>query len=111
MVVTLDNRPPEAEFAIPFGPSSNCTLDICPIEWTVYNYRPIVGVNAMFIGLYALAMLVHIYLGIRWREIWFMVFMILGCMSEIVGYTGRIIMYANPFSFPGFMTQIGEFTS
>ena len=35
-----------------------------------------------------------------------MTFMILGCLVEIIGYIGRIIMYNNPFSFPGFMIQI-----
>lgn len=56
--------------------------------------------------MYAIAMLVHIYLGIRWRTWGFMTFMILGCISEIIGYVGRIIMYTNPFSFPGFIIQI-----
>ncbi|CAM1509006.1 Fc.00g027450.m01.CDS01 [Cosmosporella sp. VM-42] len=89
-----------------FGPDSNCTLDICPLEWSVYKYRPSLPTNIVFLILYALAMAVHIYLGVRWKSWGFMTFMILGCFVEIIGYVGRIIMYNNPFSFPGFMIQI-----
>lgn len=35
-----------------------------------------------------------------------MAFMIAGCLSEIIGYAGRIVMYNNPFSFSAFMVQI-----
>jgi hypothetical protein len=31
----------------------------------------------------------------------------LGCLSEICGYAGRIIMWRNPWDFSGFMLQIG----
>lgn len=34
--------------------------------------------------------------------------MILGCLSEVIGYAGRIMLYNNPFSFVGFMIQIGK---
>jgi hypothetical protein len=94
---------------IPFGPDSNCTLDLCPIEWFVYRYRPSRAANGGFLAIYAIAMIVHIILGIRWKSWWFMSFMIAGCMFEIIGYAGRIALWYNPFSFGGFMIQIGEF--
>lgn len=89
-----------------FGPGANCTLALCPVEWSVYQYRPNLAANVVFLILFALAMLIHIYLGIRWKSWFFMSFMIMGCMVEIIGYVGRIIMHDNPFSFPGFMIQI-----
>lgn len=94
-----------------FGPESNCTLDLCPIEWSVYQYRPSLPANAIFIVLYVLAMIAHIYLGIRWRERFFMIFMLLGCLFEIIGYIGRLVLYKNPFSFAGFMLQVVFVTS
>ncbi|KAJ4328326.1 hypothetical protein N0V84_001197 [Fusarium piperis] len=96
---------------IVFGPDANCTLELCPLEWSVYKYRPSLASNVIFIVLYALAMGVHIFLGIRWRTWFYMVFMILGCLFEIIGYIGRLLMYSNPFSFPGFMIQIVFITS
>lgn len=95
-------------YIIVFGPSANCTLDLCPLEYSVYRYRPSLPANIVFIVLYALALLVHAYLGFRWKQIWFMVCVILGCLVEIVGYIGRILMHGNPFLFAGFMTQIGK---
>lgn len=40
-----------------------------------------------------------------------MSFMMLGCIFEIIGYIGRIILYNNPFNFGGFMIQIVFITS
>ncbi|CAI6089510.1 unnamed protein product [Clonostachys chloroleuca] len=89
-----------------FGPGSNCTLEICPLDWSVYKYQPSLSANATFLALFGLAMVMHIYLGIRWRSWWFMAFMISGCIFEMIGYGGRIMLYKNPFSFPGFLIQI-----
>lgn len=94
-----------------FGPDANCTLELCPIQWSVYQYRPSLVANGIFIGLYATAMLVHIFLGVRWRSWFYMSMMILGCLAEIVGYIGRIILHGNPWSFAGFMIQIVFITS
>lgn len=91
---------------ITFGPESNCTLDLCSIDWTVYKYRPSLPANVIFIVLYVIAMLVHIYLGVRWRSWGFMILMICGCIWAIVGYVGRLILFMNPWSFQGFLIQI-----
>lgn len=89
-----------------FGPGANCTLELCPVEWSVYQYRPSFAANLAFLLLYALLGGIHTFLGWRWRSWWFAVFMILGCTSEVIGYTGRMLLWKNPFSFPGFMLQI-----
>ncbi|KAM5345855.1 hypothetical protein ACJ41O_011716 [Fusarium nematophilum] len=107
--MSSDMAPPDN--LVIFGPDANCTLDLCPIEWSVYQYRPSLPSNIVFIILYALAMGIHIFLGIRWRSWFYMTFMILGCFFEIIGYIGRILLYSNPFSFPGFMIQIVFITS
>ncbi|KAF5007884.1 hypothetical protein FDECE_5799 [Fusarium decemcellulare] len=89
-----------------FGPGANCTLDLCPIEWTVYQYRPSLPANIVFVFLYAVALSVHIYLGIRWRTWGFMAFMVLGCVYALIGYCARIILWTDPWSFGGFMAQM-----
>ena len=91
---------------ISFGPDANCTLSTCPLDWTVYQYRPSLGANVSFIVLFFLAMCVHIYLGIRWRSFGFMTFMIIGCIWAMIGYAGRIMLWENPWSFTGFLIQI-----
>ncbi|PHH75812.1 hypothetical protein CDD83_4350 [Cordyceps sp. RAO-2017] len=89
-----------------FGPNANCTLDTCPAEWSIYGLRPSLAANTTFLVLFALIGIVHTYLGFRWRSWGFMGGMMLGCLNEIIGYAGRIMLWYNPFSFVGFMVQI-----
>ncbi|KAF6821035.1 parasitic phase-specific protein psp-1 [Colletotrichum sojae] len=103
--------PPLPPYVVIFGPDGNCTLDLCPIEYSLYKYRPNLAVNVLFLALFAVAGAIHVFLGIRWRSWWFMSFMLAGCLSEIVGYVGRILMHANPFQFAAFMLQIVFITS
>lgn len=91
-----------------FGPDGNCTLDICPIEASLYGYRPRMSASIAFIVLYSLSACVHIYLGWRWKKWFFMSCMVLGALDAIAGYIGRIMLYNNPFDFNGFMLQISE---
>lgn len=104
-------RLPSGQPIIVFGPDANCTLALCPIEWSVYQYQPSLAANGFFLAFYALAGLIHIGLGVRWRTTWFMVCMLLGCLFEIIGYVGRILLHGNPFMFPGFMIQITFITT
>ncbi|KAH7322724.1 RTA1 like protein-domain-containing protein [Stachybotrys elegans] len=96
---------------ISFGPDANCTLELCPIEASVYQYRPSLPANIIFLVLFGLAVIVHGYLGFRWRSYLYMVLMQLGCIMGMVGYAGRIMMWVNPFSFIGFMLQVVFITS
>lgn len=96
---------------ISYGPNANCTLDLCPIQYSLYQYRPSLPVNAVFAGLFGLAFILHVAMSISYREWGFMTCMALGCIDEAVGYGGRIMMYQNPFSFTGFLMQISEYLS
>ncbi|PLB48744.1 RTA1-domain-containing protein [Aspergillus steynii IBT 23096] len=91
---------------VSFGPNANCTLDTCPIEASILQYRPSVPANVIFIVVFALAMLVHIFQGIRTGSWGFMVNMVCGCILEIAGYVGRVLLHGNPFIFSGFLMQI-----
>lgn len=99
---------PPSEQTNAFGPDSPCNLDICPIEWSIYTFRPSLAGNITFLALFALIGIVHGYLGFRWKSWGFMAGMLMGCVAEIAGYIGRIMLYYNPFSFNGFMVQIGK---
>ncbi|KAK1255066.1 hypothetical protein MKX08_009061 [Trichoderma sp. CBMAI-0020] len=91
---------------ITFGADANCTLSVCPVEESILGYRPWLAANIFFTAYFGAVALVHVYLGWRWKSWGFMVGMLLGCASEIIGYIGRIILWNNPFSFPGFMINI-----
>ena len=38
-----------------------------------------------------------------------MAMMAMGCVSEMIGYGGRILLWENPFGFTGFLVQISKF--
>lgn len=90
------------------GKDSNCTIAVCPVELSVYGYRPSLPLSAVLIALYAISIIVQVVLGWRYKTWGYMTAMILGAVDEIIGYVGRILMYQNPFAQPGFIMQIGE---
>lgn len=92
---------------VTFGPDANCTLELCPISTTVYEYRPSLAANITFIALFSIAMLIHLILGFRWKQWWYMACMVVGCIDEILGYAGRVWMYYSPWKFEAFMIQVG----
>ncbi|KAB5558664.1 RTA1 like protein-domain-containing protein [Coniochaeta sp. 2T2.1] len=100
------SNPADSQYLVGFGPDANCTLALCGVEHSVYRYRPSLVANSIFIALFALAMAVHVGLGIRWKTWWFMWCVIVGCVAEIIGYAGRVMMWYNPFKFTAFMIQI-----
>ncbi|KAM0452974.1 hypothetical protein ACHAPV_007479 [Trichoderma viride] len=91
---------------ITFGSDETCTLDNCPVEWSILSYQPSLASNIVFAALFAVIGLVHFYLGFRWRTWGFTIPMLVGCITEIIGYIGRILLHNNPFSYPGFLIQI-----
>lgn len=38
-----------------------------------------------------------------------MAMMVMGCLSEMIGYGGRLLLWENPFGFAGFLVQISKF--
>ncbi|KAJ9150667.1 RTA1 like protein [Pleurostoma richardsiae] len=91
---------------VTFGPGANCTLDLCPIWTTVYNYRPSLAANLTFAILFGVALVAHAILGVWWRSWWFMWCIIVGCLDEMLGYAGRIWLHYDPWNFNAFMIQI-----
>ncbi|KAI4218951.1 MAG: hypothetical protein L6R36_008653 [Xanthoria steineri] len=98
----------EADYSnyVVYGPDANCTLALCPPELSVYQYRPSLAANVCFLLFFAIAGLIHLVIGLKWRSWFFVVCMSCGCICEIVGYGGRLWLWQNPFSFQGFLMQI-----
>ncbi|KAF2858952.1 RTA1-domain-containing protein [Piedraia hortae CBS 480.64] len=79
----------------------------CPVEATVYGYRPNLGGNAFFLAIFAICTVVQIVLALKYRaRRSFSVVMAIGTAGEAIGYAGRVMMHSNPWSGPGFKTQI-----
>ncbi|KAJ9607399.1 hypothetical protein H2200_008472 [Cladophialophora chaetospira] len=97
---------PNGTVYIAGGKEANCTLAVCPVEYSVYGYRPSIAASTILIGLYALCMLIQMYLGRRYKAWGYMSAILLGCIDEILGYVGRILLWQNPWNNAGFIMQI-----
>ncbi|KAL8998120.1 MAG: hypothetical protein Q9169_002741 [Polycauliona sp. 2 TL-2023] len=64
----------EADFSnyVVYGPDANCTLTVCPAELSIYQYQPSLAANLCFLIFFAIAMIIHLIIGIKWRS-WFFV--------------------------------------
>lgn len=83
-----------------------CTLDTCPITDSIYHYRPSLGANIAFLVLFAITGIGHVVQGVLSRKKAFWITMLIGCISEVIGYVGRVLSWQNPFASVGFLTQI-----
>ncbi|PYI30068.1 parasitic phase-specific protein PSP-1 [Aspergillus indologenus CBS 114.80] len=91
---------------IAFGPGANCTLELCPLEASILRYQPSIPANSVAIAIFGMSFLVNLVQGCYYRAWGFMAGLLSGCILEIVGYIGRIIIHDNPFAFNGFIMQI-----
>jgi hypothetical protein len=85
-----------------------CTAfsDVCTLEGTLYGYRPLIGANAFFAAFFGLCLLAHIALGIKYKTWTYMIALGFGCLGELLGYIGRIMLWDDVFSQIGFQIQI-----
>ncbi|KAK4935008.1 hypothetical protein LTR10_023849 [Elasticomyces elasticus] len=88
--------------------SDNCTAigPGCSVEDSVYGYFPSLGANTFFLTFFAICFFVNLFLGVRHRTWTYMIAVCLGCLTEAIGYIGRLLMRHNPFADYGFITQI-----
>ncbi|KAF7553135.1 hypothetical protein G7Z17_g3864 [Cylindrodendrum hubeiense] len=78
----------------------------CPIEYTVYGYRPNLFVNGFFAIFFGICIGVHIWLGIRFRTKGYTIALTIGCLALVLGYLGRIGIYLQPFNAIPFQVQV-----
>jgi len=87
-------------------PGYLCTLKTCCLAQSSFLYRPTLGGNTFFAVLFGLLIFAQIAFGIRYRTWGYMSAMILGLLSEVIGYVGRIMLYFNPFNGIGFWMYV-----
>jgi hypothetical protein len=76
------------------------------VDDTIYGYYPSLGLNAFFVAFFALAAIIHLFLGLKYKTYFFAYVLTLGAIGEATGYAGRIVMHSNPYSSLGFKIQI-----
>lgn len=78
----------------------------CPVELTLYGYRPELGPNAFFVALFAACFVLQVVIGSMRRTWTFLLALGFATIGETLGYAGRVMMNDNPWSDGGFKMQI-----
>ncbi|TGO44912.1 hypothetical protein BOTNAR_0722g00030 [Botryotinia narcissicola] len=78
----------------------------CSVEATIYGYTPSLGFNAFFLAFFTLAAIYHLAVSIRYKTYFFGIAITIGCLGEVTGYIGRILLHDNAWSDIGFEIQI-----
>lgn len=76
----------------------NCTAisPECPLEGTVYNYYPNLGVNIFFAAIFALLLLIQLFQGFKWKARSYMIALGFGCLGETIGTAAPLDSHINP---------------
>ncbi|PNS15307.1 hypothetical protein CAC42_5478 [Sphaceloma murrayae] len=85
---------------------SSCTVETCPMDYAQLDYIPSLGVNATYIAVFVIFLVVQAVQGFRYKTWGYTTGMILGLMTEILGYGGRLGLYNNVFSFDWFVMYL-----
>jgi hypothetical protein len=80
-----------------------CNVGKCPEAWQVIQYRPNIAGNTIYMACFILLLLSQAWLGIRSKTWKYTATMCIGILGEMIGYTGRLMLHANPFLMNNFL--------
>lgn len=78
----------------------------CPVEATTLGYYPNKPLNIFIAAAFGLAAVLSLVFGIRGRTWAYAGFLAAGCILELAGYVGRVLLDANPWAEGPFELQI-----
>lgn len=83
---------------LPVSPLCTEVTPDCPVEGTLYGYYPNLGANAFFAAFFGFCFLIQLGLGIKYRTWTYLIALGFGCVGEMIGYIGRIMLNENPYA-------------
>jgi hypothetical protein len=90
-----------------YVPGFICTLSTCDITvWGFVKYQPSLAGNLLFLTLLSILAILHLYLGLRYRTPSISTFMLLGFVTEAIGYIGRVLLHYDPFARTNFLIYL-----
>ncbi|KAK4225110.1 RTA1 like protein-domain-containing protein [Podospora fimiseda] len=102
--------PPQGYPAWPYycdaNPSDQFCLDNVPSHYESIPYKAANIAFAAIFSLSTISFLVTYFIVRRRRGTFFTVVMILGCITEVIGYVARVMSSDNPWQETGFLMQI-----
>ncbi|KAI7082231.1 hypothetical protein KC356_g8539 [Hortaea werneckii] len=86
--------------------NQGCTQTTCPVSESVYGYRPNLAATVVFLVIFSLSGMTYTYQGLRTRTWFFTGAMVLGSLSEVLGYAAKMLLWDDPFSDTGFKMSV-----
>ncbi|KAE9368867.1 RTA1-domain-containing protein [Stipitochalara longipes BDJ] len=83
----------------------------CPADGSSLGLAPNIAASVIFLLIFNFSSICHLTLGWKYKTWSFMIAMMLGSSSEVVGYIGRILMHNNPYRLSTFLMQIVSLTT
>ncbi|KAI9670249.1 MAG: hypothetical protein M1831_006463 [Alyxoria varia] len=81
-------------------------METCCTEQGMINYVPTTAGNAVYLAIFAVALIAQIGLGVRYKTWDFMGPMVAGTIMEIFGYAGRLWMTTDIFTMSPFLMYL-----
>lgn len=91
------------------GPSyqtCNSVSPLCPLEATIYAYRPNLGGAVIFVALFFLCLVGNFVLAFRMKNYGFSVWILIGIALEVLGYGARIVLWDNPWEYGAMVAHL-----
>lgn len=73
----------------------------CPVSKSFYGYSPSLGPDITLLVLFSMALIGHGVQGWYYRAWGTLIAMSWGCICEVLGYIGRLMMHPNAFNLNG----------
>lgn len=70
------------------------------------HYVPTLAGNILFLALFCIATILHLFLGVRYRTYSYLIAVGCGLLLEVIGYAGRVSLHYDPFSFNAFLQYL-----
>ncbi|KAJ5469275.1 hypothetical protein N7539_008893, partial [Penicillium diatomitis] len=80
-----------------------CALQTCPIQDGIITYQPNLGGNGFLLGLFALVLIVQLYLGFKYCTWTYSIGVRGGLILEVVRCVVRLQLHDDPFNFNFFI--------
>ncbi|CAG7847945.1 SubName: Full=Related to RSB1-integral membrane transporter or flippase that may transport LCBs from the cytoplasmic side toward the extracytoplasmic side of the membrane {ECO:0000313/EMBL:CCA69445.1} [Serendipita indica DSM 11827] len=77
-----------------------------PYPRTPYGYVPTMWICGLFVALFGVSGIIHLAQALRWRVYWMIPTMVIGCLGEVLGWSGRLWSSKNPSLLTPFLMQI-----
>lgn len=89
-------------------PNRGCTLETCSPSQSVYGYRADLAATLFFLILFFISTVTYIVQGaiLRKSAYFFTGAMVLGGISETLGYVAKMLLWNDPFSGTGFKMSV-----